>query len=970
MCRSLHRQKIAKHRPGPTLALLALLAAISISFADAAITVPIGGPLNAVSRVWLKRIGDTFNILKFPDNVTINNRPAPSSPVAVDWVAPQWQTSFEGVDLPLEVFAPTLVLATPTWRISLQNNLPFQRPCSCGCNPGGGNADYCLACELAANQMEPPASENILGVLNGFHDLHYTNIHTHGLKADVGLKDLFDFDPCKSAVESAGLDLCTLAEGDMPVTSTVDCDIFSDNVYATVVPGSSVATNTYNLPAQLPGCHWVHAAHAGGGGARMRSQIPPPLSGTLIVPDMHPKRLFAPKTMTGHSMDYYGVRDWCDWKDGHNDTDVYDKKNPWRQYMPWDNKVKGEWDDMMEWDRDCRDKCAESDGCKPKDANVCSTFQEIIGRLPNFSPKSDILTFTGLYFRIFNSTDNSTGGTQDDPPSDDTIPFLACNALPPDDILCPGGLTDSPQNDGQFIPGSLQNVTNNVGLDWVALNGAIQPTLTLTERKYSRWQMVNTMTTKWLDLTIAQLPNGTLNTDGSAAIDTSPNATDCKMWLLAHDGVYLEHIPRLPQTAADGGLLYNDVIVGPGNHADVLVKCNTPGRYVLYSGAGPLRTFSQCAATHCELFGSNLNENNETVPRSTGQNGNSLYEDAPLLPALLAVIEVEELCGMGGGMGGMGDQAPPRDSVPDEIPDCAVPTPCSPLMSYYYCTAPGTLANATDGCRPMDMGPFSAMDCGAQCISEPDVATMRALRATDKNKDEKKDKDKKKKSPPPSPPRPRSPPPPSPSPPRPPPCSPPPLPPPSPPRQCLPDPELSDEVFTYNETGILDPPLNQTSFPVVCMTQGYAQNWNYSGFAFHPIHLHESPIRFHNKPMCLASGDNGVMTNFWEEGDWWDTVFIPSCTTEKDVNALFEMLTGKCEHRYSGAHCHVLAHEDEGCMTVVWWKCPTTGDLTCDFDTQCVYSDGLIGSAPLMGSGWNTFPVIVTPDPDVPPGPL
>ncbi|KAG1665868.1 hypothetical protein FOA52_005357 [Chlamydomonas sp. UWO 241] len=925
----------------------------------------------------------------------------------------------------------------------------------------GTHTHAAVGCKLAADQIEPPASENILGVFNGFHNLLYTNIHTHGLKVDVGVKDLFDFDPCKSAVESAGLDLCTLAEGDMPVTSTVDCDIFSDNVYASVPPGGSVATNTYVYTRYHPHQHGSVA------------YLTPTESGTLIVPDMHPKRLFAPKTMTDHFMDYHGVRDWRDWKDGHNDTDVYDKKNPWRQYMPWDNKVKGEWDDMMEWDRDCRDKCAESDGCKPKDANVCSTFQEIIGRLPNFSPKSDILTFTGLYFRIFNSTDNSTGGTQDDPPSDDTIPFLACNALPPDDILCPGGLTDSPQNDGQFIPGSLQNVTNNVGLDWVALNGAIQPTLTLTERKYSRWQMVNTMTMKWLDLTIAQLPNGTLNTDGSAAIDTSPNATDCKMWLLAHDGVYLEHIPRLPQTAADGGLLYNDVILGTGNRADVLVKCNTPGRYGLYSGAGPLRTFSQCTATHCELFGSNINENNETVPRSPGQNGNSWYEDAPLLPALLAIIEVQQLCGMGGGMGGGGmggggmgggdmggGSEPLRDSVPDEISDCTVPTPCSPYMSHYYCTAPGTLANATDGCRPMDMGPFPALDCGAQCISEPDMAIRRALRTMGKEMDDKKDKDKDEKDkhkkeplPPPSyrPHLPMYPP-----------------PPPAPPRQCIPDPELSDEmcrtrlelfsytdyptwgfrkppplqeqcvnmlnipggagcnvsgqVFTYNETGMCcmpklttacvhspGPPLNQTSFPAVCLTQGFAQNWNYSGFAFHPLHLHETPVRFRIKPVCLVNNENGVLSNFWEEGDWWDTVFIPSCTTEKDVvnsdffatvfpavpakfnttsllllkditveyltayNALqttpYDMLVGKCEHRYSVAHCHVLAHEDEGCMTVVWWKCPATGDLTCPFDTQCVYSDDLVGSVPVLGSGLNPGDEFVTPVADITPGP-
>lgn len=44
------------------------------------------------------------------------------------------------------------------------------------------------------------------------------------------------------------------------------------------------------------------------------------------------------------------------------------------------------------------------------------------------------------------------------------------------------------------------------------------------------------------------------------------------MWLLAHDGVYLQSIPRLPQTSS-GGATYNNVVLGAGQRADVLVKC-------------------------------------------------------------------------------------------------------------------------------------------------------------------------------------------------------------------------------------------------------------------------------------------------------------------------------------------------------------------------------------------------------------
>ncbi|KAG1661184.1 hypothetical protein FOA52_005990 [Chlamydomonas sp. UWO 241] len=798
-----------------------------------------------------------------------NNRPTPSTPVAVEWLSPQWQTSFEGVTFPLDVFAPALTLATPTWRFTLKNDLPFQRSCACG---------------LAANQTDPPRKNNILGIYNGFHNLMYTNIYTHGLKVDVGVDNLTAFDPCEPVVG----DLC--AAPNMFDTSDVKCDIFSDNVYATVVSGGSVATNTYILPTQCPGVHWYHHHQHGS-----VAYLTPTSSGVLVVPDMHPCQLFAPKTLTGHYTDYNGIRDWRDWNDGHDDADVYTKKNAWRQTMLWDNKVKGEWDDMMEWNRDDMSKCVKFDGCEPEDANVCSTFQSVIGRLPNFSPKSDILTFTGLYFRIFNSTDNSTGGTQADPPSDDTLPFLACNALPPDPLICPRGDYDA---------GNVQNVANNVGLDWVALNGAIQPTLTLTAKKYSRWQMVNTMTMKWLDLTIAPLP--TPNGDGTDTVDTTA-PTDCKMWLLSHDGVYLEHIPRLPQTSTDGGLtIFNDIILGTGNRADVLVKCNTTGRYGLYSGAGPLSTVPECLATHCELFGSEINENGARVtPLVAGATGNSYFDGAEIFPALLAVIEVEECGGESAVFRRELLQGSKKDSSKDKKDD---------------------------------------------------------KKKDDKKKDDKKKKkeDNKKKQPP-------SPPPPS-----------PPAPSPPPPRQCIPDPELSDEMcrtrlelFSYTDYpnwGFDAPPgqpngagatqeqcVNMFNLDAgaACNVNGQLFAWNETrlraGLELQRLCIPPDPpardaVRFNIKPVCIEGAPNNLVSNFWEAGDFWDTVFIPTCTNEKDITTLSADLVGNCTDRYRVAHCHVLAHEDEGCMVVVWWKCPTTGNLTCPFETQCVYSDtpGLI----------------------------
>ncbi len=35
---------------------------------------------------------------------------------------------------------------------------------------------------------------------------------------------------------------------------------------------------------------------------------------------------------------------------------------------------------------------------------------------------------------------------------------------------------------------------------------------------------------------------------------------------------------------------YSDIIIAPANRAGVLVKCDSPGTYVLASGAGPFHT--------------------------------------------------------------------------------------------------------------------------------------------------------------------------------------------------------------------------------------------------------------------------------------------------------------------------------------------------------------------------------------------
>lgn len=67
----------------------------------------------------------------------------------------------------------------------------------------------------------------------------------------------------------------------------------------------------------------------------------------------------------------------------------------------------------------------------------CRGFQRLLGRMPNFSEEAEIIHFSGIYFRT-----NPFGGNETSEPDDDTQPFLACNALPPDPLLCPNGLSN------------------------------------------------------------------------------------------------------------------------------------------------------------------------------------------------------------------------------------------------------------------------------------------------------------------------------------------------------------------------------------------------------------------------------------------------------------------------------------------------------------------------------------------------
>ncbi len=67
-------------------------------------------------------------------------------------------------------------------------------------------------------------------------------------------------------------------------------------------------------------------------------------------------------------------------------------------------------------------------------------------------------------------------------------------------------------------------------------------------------------------------------------------STSIRIWLLGRDAVPLPFVPRLLRSEVPGLSPANDLLMGSGSRADVLVKCDAPGTYVLASAAGPFRT--------------------------------------------------------------------------------------------------------------------------------------------------------------------------------------------------------------------------------------------------------------------------------------------------------------------------------------------------------------------------------------------
>eukprot|EP01062_Namystynia_karyoxenos_P032019 TRINITY_DN23682_c0_g1_i1.p1 TRINITY_DN23682_c0_g1~~TRINITY_DN23682_c0_g1_i1.p1 ORF type:complete len:635 (+),score=118.26 TRINITY_DN23682_c0_g1_i1:89-1993(+) len=96
---------------------------------------------------------------------------------------------------------------------------------------------------------------------------------------------------------------------------------------------------------------------------------------------------------------------------------------------------------------------------------------------------------------------------------------------------------------------------------------------------------------------------------------------------------------------------------------------------------------------------------------------------------------------------------------------------------------------------------------------------------------------------------------------------------------------------------------------------GTTQEATFTGIDAHPIHLHTVPLQILRMPEHEQLGGPGswltpASPGNFEPGDWLDTAVLPGAA---QLPVVYRLRTG----RYQGielVHCHILAHEDMGCM--------------------------------------------------------
>eukprot|EP00201_Polytomella_parva_P021887 CAMPEP_0175042886 /NCGR_PEP_ID=MMETSP0052_2-20121109/2840_1 /TAXON_ID=51329 ORGANISM="Polytomella parva, Strain SAG 63-3" /NCGR_SAMPLE_ID=MMETSP0052_2 /ASSEMBLY_ACC=CAM_ASM_000194 /LENGTH=728 /DNA_ID=CAMNT_0016305803 /DNA_START=687 /DNA_END=2873 /DNA_ORIENTATION=- len=124
----------------------------------------------------------------------------------------------------------------------------------------------------------------------------------------------------------------------------------------------------------------------------------------------------------------------------------------------------------------------------------------------------------------------------------------------------------------------------------------------------------------------------------------------------------------------------------------------------------------------------------------------------------------------------------------------------------------------------------------------------------------------------------------------------------------------------------------------ICIKQGSYQRWTIRDTTFHPAHMHTHHMQVTKYPTCVSGSTQYAV------GDWHDTFMVPTCTCSGTTDPVRRCdaiktrfgvahfgtaanvpddSTYVCKPRLTVYHCHVLSHEDEGCMWTVYMACPS-----------------------------------------------
>ena len=87
----------------------------------------------------------------------------------------------------------------------------------------------------------------------------------------------------------------------------------------------------------------------------------------------------------------------------------------------------------------------------------------------------------------------------------------------------------------------------------------------------------------------------------------------------------------------------------------------------------------------------------------------------------------------------------------------------------------------------------------------------------------------------------------------------------------------------------------------------------------HSFHIHSQPFQLTVLDNITMLNPGNSFTNYFKEGDFHDTLYFPAFS-----DALVPLRLNPRFGGYGVAHCHILQHEDEGCMIVVKNACPST----------------------------------------------